>query len=115
MEQATVRRKECGYRIASVPPDAASIDQLAQPDLGPLQIKQNPDLATCFRSHLPRQIQPTGMFLNRAVRSIEPEYINSRINQLPNRGRIVSSRPECRNDFRVPQSPPTALRPVLLP
>ncbi len=72
---------------------------LTQPDLGAAQILQDRELGLGLRGDPPDRLECGGMHLMRAMREVEPEDVNPRLDHLSHDQRITRRRTDRRHDL----------------
>ena len=72
---------------------------LTQPDLGAAQILQDRELGLGLRGDPPDRLERGGMLVVRAVREVEPEDVDPRLDHLPHDQRIARRRTDRRHDL----------------
>ena len=70
-----------------------------QADLGPAQVLQHGELTAHLLADRPDRRERGGVLLVRAVREVEPEDVDARLDQLPEHGRVARGRPDRRHDL----------------
>ena len=71
----------------------------SQADLGPAEVLQDRELTPHLVADLADRLERRGVLVVRAVREVEPEDVNARLDHLPDDGRIPRGGPERRHDL----------------